>query len=94
MDKLRKIKADLYREIDIFNTECRIFEKSIDLLQQTAIMMSDEQKLRINEQVEKAKQIAKDAGEIEQAILEVVNSGGTKEAIEKAERLRDRLNGR
>ncbi len=91
IDEMRRLRTELYRSIDILNTEWARLEKNLDILQECAVMVP-EMKEKFEEYSRRARIIAEDAGEIEAAILEIAESGGSEESIQKAERLRKRLN--
>ena len=91
IDEMRRLRTELYRSIDILNTEWARLEKNLDILQECSVMVP-EMKEKFEEYSRRARIIAEDAGEIEAAILEIAESGGSEESIQKAERLRKRLN--
>ena len=91
MDKMRRCRAELYRSMDILNTESVRLEKILDLLQKSVQIMPEEMKQEFEEQARRARKIAEDAEEVKEVILEIAESNGSEEAIQKAERLYKRL---
>lgn len=92
MDETRRLRAQIYFKMDILNTERQQLEKSLDLLHER-VLIDPELKERFKEQIQEAQKIEKNSKEVIAIIMEILESGGSKEAIQKAERLRDRLNG-
>lgn len=91
MDENRRLRAELYRSKDILNTEWAQFEKSLAFLQECVLMIPEEIKEHFQEYERRAQKILEDAEEVKNVILEISESGGSEESIQKAERLRKRL---
>ncbi len=92
MDENRRLRAELYSSLDMLRTKWAQVQKDLDFLQECVLITTEDLKEKVEEEIQRLQKNAENAKVIEKSILEILESGGSEEAIQKAERLYKQLN--
>ena len=90
MDRDRLLRAQLHTLIDRLKTESLLLKDLATKLKSTEV--TEEENSQFEEIGKQTRQLISDAEETERVILEIIDSNGSEESIENAERLYKRLN--